>query len=381
MSDFEKNPRRAAAMATSGIEREFAERAALQRKSDAWRNEVVNKIAGYKVKRSKKTLAGEYSMKFDFEPRVEPRIAPRGSAMPVEYYPPAPEPGPPPQPRVTVSAPPLPQAASPAPAASRTPAANRANRAPAARPAPPPYAEPASQGPDPSLWPAWVQPKIVASSSPAEPKVIEFPRSLLFPEMDQPPASDPFELAESILERPRILDVPETVSVPAPPLAGLALEAAGDEDEQDVSADDELKLELPLQVAGLVRRVAAAIVDGLVLAVYLAVFALIVKHGIHGLAPNKTMLAVGLAVPVVLWSAYQYLFLVYAAQTPGMRLAGLQISSFEGQAARAGRRRGRALMLVLSFVSLGFGFWWALVDEYSLCWHDRLTRTYLTTAR
>jgi hypothetical protein len=34
--------------------------------------------------------------------------------------------------------------------------------------------------------------------------------------------------------------------------------------------------------------------------------------------------------------------------------------------------------MVLSAVSLGFGFLWALFDQDSLCWHDKMTRTYLT---
>ena len=35
-----------------------------------------------------------------------------------------------------------------------------------------------------------------------------------------------------------------------------------------------------------------------------------------------------------------------------------------------------ALALALSSVSLGLGFVWAIVDEDTLCWHDRITRTY-----
>ena len=32
----------------------------------------------------------------------------------------------------------------------------------------------------------------------------------------------------------------------------------------------------------------------------------------------------------------------------------------------------------LSALSLGLGFLWCLLDEDMLCWHDRMTRTYLT---
>ena len=34
--------------------------------------------------------------------------------------------------------------------------------------------------------------------------------------------------------------------------------------------------------------------------------------------------------------------------------------------------------MILSAVSLGLGFAWAFFDEDTLCWHDRMTRTYST---
>jgi hypothetical protein len=33
--------------------------------------------------------------------------------------------------------------------------------------------------------------------------------------------------------------------------------------------------------------------------------------------------------------------------------------------------------MLLSFMPLGLGLAWALADEDVLCWHDRITRTYL----
>jgi len=32
--------------------------------------------------------------------------------------------------------------------------------------------------------------------------------------------------------------------------------------------------------------------------------------------------------------------------------------------------------MLFSLLSLGLGFAWELVDEDSLCWHDRITRTF-----
>jgi uncharacterized RDD family membrane protein YckC len=208
-----------------------------------------------------------------------------------------------------------------------------------------------------------------------EPKVIEFPRSLMFPEMCEQPTADPYELAEPMLDRPRILDVPETVAVPAPVLAGLALEQEAEEEIASSTVFD-----LPLQVAPLANRVVAAAVDSLLTLVSTAIFGTIVARGIQGLELTKPVLALSVAVLVIFWAVYQYIFLVYAARTPGMQIAGLRISTFEGSAAGRTQRRWRALVLMLSCASLGFGFLWALFDEDSLCWHDKVTHTYLTAA-
>jgi hypothetical protein len=34
--------------------------------------------------------------------------------------------------------------------------------------------------------------------------------------------------------------------------------------------------------------------------------------------------------------------------------------------------------MAMSSLSLGLGVVWALLDEDTLCWHDRITRTYIT---
>jgi hypothetical protein len=43
-------------------------------------------------------------------------------------------------------------------------------------------------------------------------------------------------------------------------------------------------------------------------------------------------------------------------------------------------RRWRAVASMLSGCSIGLGFAWALVDEDTLGWHDRITQTHLRTA-
>jgi hypothetical protein len=40
-------------------------------------------------------------------------------------------------------------------------------------------------------------------------------------------------------------------------------------------------------------------------------------------------------------------------------------------------RRWRVLASFLSAASVGMGYAWVFLDEDSLCWHDRITHTYL----
>jgi hypothetical protein len=41
-------------------------------------------------------------------------------------------------------------------------------------------------------------------------------------------------------------------------------------------------------------------------------------------------------------------------------------------------RRLRALAFYFSALSLGMGLMWAFADVDGFCWHDRLSRTFLT---
>ena len=129
--------------------------------------------------------------------------------------------------------------------------------------------------------------------------------------------------------------------------------------------------------ATLSRRIFAATLDGLLVAIATAVFATIFLH-IAGTLPRSRMaLLMAAALPVLLWAMYQYLFLVHAAATPGMRVAGLRVRTFDNLPARRSLRRWRAIAMMVSGLALGLGFLWAWIDECGLCWHDRITRTVL----
>ena len=196
-----------------------------------------------------------------------------------------------------------------------------------------------------------------------EPKIIEFPKPVPapLPILDVPVLD---ELAEPIVEGPRILDAPETLPQIAP-LAGITL------DPPEPAA----ALELPLQVATVASRFAAVALDGCFILMAAALFSTIVFKTTSGMSA-RTIVEIAVGVSAVLWSVYEYVLITYSGSTPGMEMAQMRLSCFDGESPGKRRRRGRALAMILSAVSFGLGFLWCLFDEDTLCWHDRITRTY-----
>lgn len=132
-----------------------------------------------------------------------------------------------------------------------------------------------------------------------------------------------------------------------------------------------------IQSAPLDRRLMAVVVDAsLVLAVVVFVamqFALHAKQ-----MPGLRILELGAALAVFAVSAaFHTLFLTLAGATPGMKYAGIALSTFYGHSPSRARRFGRVMALLLSVLPLGLGLVWALFDDDHLMGHDRLSKTYL----
>jgi uncharacterized RDD family membrane protein YckC len=220
---------------------------------------------------------------------------------------------------------------------------------------------------------------VAEESAIADDKIIQFPRSA---EQDRLFAD---ELAEAISATPRILDVeaPEAAeneaSAKLPPLATFHLDDFVSSIQASQWQDDpgESEIELPLQVAPMGARTMSALTDAVVVMTAAALFGVIVLSVAKFVPQGRVAAAMGLLLPLTLWAAYHYLFLVYAGRTPGMQMAQLELSSFEGCVPTRKIRGWRAVSMVLSCTSLGLGFAWAAVDEDRLSWHDRITRTYL----
>lgn len=201
-------------------------------------------------------------------------------------------------------------------------------------------------------------------------KIIEFPRFNF-----DPPAPPPDQLAEPVSDRPRILEAPE-VEPPPPALGGITIEPAQRED-----AEKRPGIDIPLQSASPVRRVVASAIDGIIIATASVLFGWIFWQVAAIRPPVGQLLGLGAGVLCLLWAVYQYLLIVYAGSTPGLRAAGLELARFDGSSTSRSLRRWRVLASYLSAASLGMGYAWVFLDEDSLCWHDRTTHTYLAPKR
>ena len=172
-------------------------------------------------------------------------------------------------------------------------------------------------------------------------------------------------------EQLRILEVPE-VAPPLPALGGITIEPApSSEPERRPGVD------CPLLGASLGRRMLACVVDGLIVASASALFGYIFWR-IAGVRPPKLqLLGLAIGIPGLFWAGYQYLLITYSAATPGLLVARLELTRFDGSSTSRSLRRWRILASFLSALSLGMGYAWVFLDEDSLCWHDRITHTYL----
>jgi uncharacterized RDD family membrane protein YckC len=194
-------------------------------------------------------------------------------------------------------------------------------------------------------------------------KIIEFPRYA--------PPVWLHALAEPMLDRPRILEAPEVVP-PPPALGGMTI-------EETERAEPERRpgIDMPLQSAPSGRRMLAVAIDGAIVLAAAGVFGSIFYRLTRATPTVPQMAALGAGLPSVFWAGYQYLLMVYSGTTPGLRAMKLRVQRFDGTPASRRLRRWRVLGSILSAVSLGMGYAWHFLDEDGLCWHERVTKTYI----
>jgi hypothetical protein len=313
---------------------------------NAWRDEVSSRIQDYKARR--RSSLGDASLSFNFESttanhvflRPEHDPEPLIAAIPSE----------------SESYPYYPNASATAPALEST-------------------LEPTSDIDQPT---SEVQPEFADLFTPVphpaqSPKLILFPKPYVEPEV----AAD--LLAEPMIETPRILDAPEDTEQIAIPLHDISLHP--EDGETPVPYIDEDAHELPVVVAPVSQRIVAELIDGILVVFASFIFATIADHtGATALSADKHTLAMMvMLVPATFWILYKFMFLVYGGATIGMLMTNLQLLDFDGVMPNRTARRYRALSMLISTLPLGLGLLWSFVDPDTLCWHDRISRTYTTS--
>jgi len=358
---------------------------------EQWRREVSSRLDRYRGRRKKKNAA-QSSLRFDFE-QAEPSPAPQSRVAravaerfqssdltcDTNYF-------------RKLNADAASAAALPAEEAPREAPGNRIVETAAAESYTPVSSSSTAPEYDPDFdfdRPREFPPEISSpagrtpSANPAD-NLIHFPRPAIRLPVE-PPIVEPRpreELAEPVPNPPRILDVPEEVipTIRGPLFAEIRLDA--DKPQAEIADTPATPaIELPLQVAGFSQRIFAALVDSLIVLTASSIFFAAVWKTLPELPHGKTMVGVLLAIPVFFWTVYHYLLLVYGGKTAGMEMASLCLRSFNGHTADWSQRKQRVYSMLFSLVSMGLGFAWALVDEDCLCWHDRMTRTFLTSGK
>ncbi len=131
-------------------------------------------------------------------------------------------------------------------------------------------------------------------------------------------------------------------------------------------------------VAGRRRRALAWMIDIGFLVVCWAMFVgLLAGLGV-GLADNRIALAICMVIFFLLYAQYFGLFTSFGGVTPGMRVVGLRVVSFDGNAPTPKQLLWRSFGYLVAGAAAFLGFLWALWDEDRLCWQDRTSQTYLT---
>jgi uncharacterized RDD family membrane protein YckC len=124
------------------------------------------------------------------------------------------------------------------------------------------------------------------------------------------------------------------------------------------------------------RRLGAMLYDSL-LVIALLFLATIPFVGVRGGEPVEpgdpvyqvVMLAVAWAFFVGFWAR--------SGRTLGMQSWRLQLETSDGEKPGIGAATLRFFAAILSWLPVGLGFFWQLVDKDNLTWHDRLSGTRL----
>ncbi len=234
--------------------------------------------------------------------------------------------------------------------------------------------------------------RAIETVEPAQPihaNLIEFPRELIATRRVRPRLSGSrHDDMGDLFGQLSIFEVdPSTISTepaapttaaesPAPSWSGPAWQGIELDDlPREAAAQSQTSTELQLAPLGL--RVMATMVDTALIAGVVSAIAVAAANMLHHAPTMKAAELGAFAVLLVTGVLYNALFLTLAGATPGMMFARISLCTFDDECPSRAQLRGRLGAALLSLLPVGLGLVWAVFDEDHLCWHDRLSRTYL----
>jgi len=195
----------------------------------------------------------------------------------------------------------------------------------------------------------------------------------------EPPAGDPdfsFTIAIGRTAKPPAEDAQMFIDVSLPPAqeqqpGSTAAVAVAPITHQDPRLYPVASLE-DRRISGLIDAACLLFACG----GFLALFGSLGGH----FAFSKLSAAVYGASFAIVYLQYFALFTVFGGTTPGMMLRGLRVVDFSGEDPSPRQYLLRAAGYMLSAGTFFLGFLWSQWDEDELTWHDRISRTYLSSA-
>jgi uncharacterized RDD family membrane protein YckC len=131
-----------------------------------------------------------------------------------------------------------------------------------------------------------------------------------------------------------------------------------------------------VQPAGLFRRFAALLYDGLLLfaSLFFATLPILAFTGGQAIAPKNLLFSAYLLSVAFLFFAW---FWTHGGQTLGMRAWRVRVQCPNGSPISLAQAAVRFTVAIVSWVALGVGFWWSWLDRERRTWHDIVSATVL----
>lgn len=127
------------------------------------------------------------------------------------------------------------------------------------------------------------------------------------------------------------------------------------------------------ELAGLVDRIAANIIDNVVLIIPIALVQFLLYSSGEPL-PIHILNFIFMAIPV---AYYWYFWTQKDGQTPGKFALGIRVIRANGMPMKDVDAIIRAIGYHVSAMLFGLGFFWAIFDKKNQTWHDKIARTYV----